>query len=189
MTTVPASLTPTAVDVPLRRIYLVRAAVAVVWAVAFASSSSKLDGATMALLIVYPGIDVAASLADARTHQKLGISRLQIANAALSTAAIAAIAITSTNDKSSVLRAFGAWALISGLMQLAVAISRHRRTGWQWAMLVSGVGSSGAGLTFEMTAGRSHPSLSNVAGFVGFGAFLFIVSAFLLGRSARNISA
>jgi uncharacterized membrane protein HdeD (DUF308 family) len=188
MTTMARFSSTSDVDVPLRRIYLVRAALALVWAVIFASSSSRLTGLTMTLLIVYPLIDVAASVADARTHPEAGSSRLQVVNAALSIVAVIAIAITSTHDTSAVLRAFGAWALVSGLIQLAVALGRRSRVGWQWAILVSGAGSTLVGAMLELMAGNHDPSLHNLSRFAGFGAFLFIVSAVLLGRSARAAS-
>jgi uncharacterized membrane protein HdeD (DUF308 family) len=107
-------------------------------------------------------------------------------NASLSVAAVVAIAITSTNDISAVLKAFGGWALISGLIQLAVAVSRASRVGWQWAMLLSAALSTGAGLSFIGMAGKVNPTLHNVPGYAGLGAILFLVSAFLLVRAAPS---
>jgi uncharacterized membrane protein HdeD (DUF308 family) len=143
---------------------------------------------TMTLLIICPVINVAASVPDPRTHPEAADSRLQVVNDALSIVAVVATAVTSTNDTSAVLRAFGGWALVSGLTQLAVAVGRHSRVGWQWAILVSGAGSTIVGVMFEAMAGHHDPSLHNLSRFAGFGAFLFIVSVVLLGRSARTAS-
>jgi hypothetical protein len=131
---------------------------------------------TMTLLIICPVINVAASVPDPRTHPEAADSRLQVVNDALSIVAVVATAVTS------------GWALVSGLTQLAVAVGRHSRVGWQWAILVSGAGSTIVGVMFEAMAGHHDPSLHNLSRFAGFGAFLFIVSVVLLGRSARTAS-
>ncbi|WP_436394589.1 DUF308 domain-containing protein [Amycolatopsis sp. MEPSY49] len=53
---------------------------------------------------------------------------------------------------------WGSWAIVSGLAQLAVGISR-RRLGGQWPMILSGALSAIAGTSFIVQAGRDGSSL------------------------------
>ncbi len=50
----------------LRRLYVIRAGLALIWAIVFSTVSSSLTAVSIGLLIIYPGIDIAASLYDAR---------------------------------------------------------------------------------------------------------------------------
>lgn len=49
-------------------------------------------------------------------------------------------------------RAYGAWAVFSGLLQLAYAVRRGRRSGTQWGMLSSGARSALAGVLVSSDA-------------------------------------
>ena len=71
MTTAPAP-SLTAHTRSLIRLYVVRAGLAVVWAIVFAATSSSLGVAATVLLIAYPAIDVLASVYDARTNPEAG---------------------------------------------------------------------------------------------------------------------
>jgi uncharacterized membrane protein HdeD (DUF308 family) len=77
-----------------------------------------------------------------------------------------------------VLGVFGAWAILSGLLQLGTAIRRWKSFGAQWAMVLSGGQSALAGgfFIFQATTPMS-PSIANVAGYAGVGAIYFFVSA------------
>jgi uncharacterized membrane protein HdeD (DUF308 family) len=169
--------------VSLRRLYLARGAVALVWAITFAVVRSGLDAGTVTLLLIYPAIDVAASLYDASTSS--GEPRtIQRVNAGISAAALVAVALASRDSTSTVLHVFGVWATVSGLVQLVVAVRRRATVGWQWAMLVSGGLSTIAGLTFNVQAAGSSPKLSVLSGYAGLGAVLFLVSALLIRTAA-----
>jgi uncharacterized membrane protein HdeD (DUF308 family) len=83
---------------------------------------------------------------------------------------------------------FGIWALLSGAIQLVVAIRRRSTIGAQWPMIISGGLSVLAGATFAATSGSAASKLSTLAGYSAFGAFWFLVSAIALtvrGRSGR----
>lgn len=143
-----------------RRIALARALLALVWAAALVavagndstSTSSALQTAAAALLASYPAIDVLASLLGARGTDASG--RALRINAALSTLAVAAIAITAFGfDAGAALAAFGAWAAVSGAIQLALAIRRHRVQGRQLSLIVSGGLSTIAGISFIARSG------------------------------------
>ncbi|MGO7428206.1 DUF308 domain-containing protein, partial [Rhizobium ruizarguesonis] len=77
-----------------------------------------------------------------------------------------------------VLGVFGLWAIFSGLLQLGTAVRRWRTNGGQWAMILSGGQSAVAGAFFIAQAQMPEaPSIANIAGYAGLGAFYFLVSA------------
>jgi len=88
------------------QLYVIRGLVAIVWAAVFAAVSDSLTtGVTVAagtLLVLYPLIDVAASLIDARS-QRGSARRLLLAGAAVSAATAAALAIAATASVADVL--------------------------------------------------------------------------------------
>jgi len=192
------STTSTAASRATGRLYLVRAVIAVIWAGLFAAAlsstgtltaNSELPGFAGALLILYPVIDIVASLLDARTQQAAGnpsAARAQLVNAAISTVAAVSLAVAAADGPASVLRVFGAWALLSGLIQLALAITRLRRsTAGQWPMILSGSLSAVIGLSFVLTATKTEIHLGNLNGYPVGGAIFYLFSAFRLYRTAR----
>ena len=165
-------------------IMLVRALLALVWAAALVavvggdvtSTSSDVPTGAAALLASYPVIDVLASIVGARGTGSSG--RALRINAALSSSAIVAIVVTaSASDVGAVLVAFGAWAAVSGAIQLALAIRRHRAQGRQLPLIVSGGLSTIAGIAFIAGSGMDHAHLAMVAGYMALGALLFLLSA------------
>ncbi|KAJ2969574.1 hypothetical protein NUW58_g9955 [Xylaria curta] len=81
-----------------------------------------------------------------------------------------------------VLGVYGAWAILSGLMQLGAAVRRWRTAGAQWAQILSGAQSSLAGGFFIFQATQpEEPSIKNIAGYAAFGAFYFLLVVALIG--------
>jgi hypothetical protein len=170
-----------------RRIARLRAGVALLWAVvlAIAARDADLELSTgLALLVTaYPVIDVAASLAEASEGgEPAGRLRINAAVSGLAVVGLAGAAFGS--DISAVLAVFGAWAVVSGLIQLGNAIERRRAGGREIPMLVSGGLSALAGLSFIASSGSDDPSLGVLAGYAAFGAVLFLVWA----RGGRTTS-
>jgi uncharacterized membrane protein HdeD (DUF308 family) len=169
------------------RIAAVRAIVALVWAaaVAIAAGDADTDLSTgLALLVsAYPVIDVVASLAEAaRGNEAAG--RLRI-NAAVSSLAVAGLAIAAFgSDIGSVLAVFGAWAVVSGLIQLANAVRRRRRGSREVPMLISGGLSAIAGASIVASSGAQDPSIGALAGYATLGAVLFLIWAYRGRNSA-----
>jgi hypothetical protein len=182
---------PSAINSPSRAqralwpLYFVRGAFALVWAAAFTASGDQLTAATVTLLIVYPAIDVISSAYDASTHRTTGPATMQWVNAAISTVALIGLAVASTQNTAWVLHVFGAWATVSGLMQLIVALRRRRQLGTQWASLISGGLSTVVGITFNVMAGSHHAQLSMLSGYAFLGGLFFLVDGFLLRRRHR----
>lgn len=180
-----ASLAASPLDVPPwpgspRRIAQLRAVVALLWAGAIAivagDAGSDLPAGVAALVTVYPLIDVVASLREAT----LGGDRvrpLQV-NAAIGLLATASLAVVAFgSDTGAVLAVFGAWASVSGAMQLANAIHRRRRGTRELPMLVSGTISTLAGISFIASSGMDDPTVTNLAGYAAFGALLYLLWA------------
>jgi uncharacterized membrane protein HdeD (DUF308 family) len=80
-----------------------------------------------------------------------------------------------------VLGVFGAWAVVSGLLQLVTGMRRWKIYGAQWIMMLSGVQSALAGAFFikQANAAGMH-GIAEIAPYVAFGAFYFLVSALWL---------
>lgn len=183
----------TTVDLPaaggfapaLRRLYFVRFAFAIVWAaLLFTTTKSGLPPVGVALVILYPLFDVGSAIVDARSSRAAGPARGLYVNMAISLLATVGIAIGSASGIPAVLRVWGAWAIVAGLIQLVVAITR-RRMGGQWPMILSGGISVLAGANFVLSAGAANPSLSTVAGYAVLGGIFFLVSAIRLGRTPK----
>jgi uncharacterized membrane protein HdeD (DUF308 family) len=165
----------------LRRLYLVRFGFAIVWAVLLVVSGPGLGPARITLLVLYPLFDVAAAVVDARSSRSTAPARGLYLNMAVSVLAGVGLAFAATSDIAAVLRVWGAWAIVSGLIQLFVAFHR-RALGGQWPMMLSGGISTVAGTSFILQAGLPNASLVNVAGYATLGALFFLVSALRLGR-------
>jgi uncharacterized membrane protein HdeD (DUF308 family) len=168
----------------LRRIANIRAVLALAWAAALIiavgsdvpTTASDLAAGVAALLASYPLIDVVASIAGAR-HDRASRNVLRV-NAAISTAAVVAIALTGFgSDAGATLASFGAWAAISGAIQLGVAIHRRRSRGGQLPMIVSGGLSIIAGLGFIAQSAGNDAHLTYIAGYMALGALLYLLSA------------
>lgn len=169
----------------LRRLYLVRSGFAIVWAVLLVLTGPALGPVTAVLVVLYPVVDAVAAAADARADRGVTSPRGPYLTIATSSLAAIGLAIALTSGVPAVLRVWGAWAVVAGLVQLAVAVTR-RAMGGQWPMVLSGVLSVLAGASFAFMAGRPGPSLVGFAGYAALGGLFFLVSALRLGRAART---
>jgi uncharacterized membrane protein HdeD (DUF308 family) len=171
------------------QLFLIRGLVAIAWAAVFVAVSDSLTtDVTVAagiLVVIYPLIDVAASLIDARS-QRGSARRLLLAGAAVSAVAATALAIAATGSVADVLAVFGVWALLSGVAQVVVALRRRAQLGNQWPMLLAGVGSVGFGTAFVIASTGTDPKLNMLAIYAAGGGIDFIVQAWLLSRRRRR---
>jgi uncharacterized membrane protein HdeD (DUF308 family) len=174
------------------QLFLIRGLVAIAWAAVFvAVSDSDTTGVPVAagiLVVIYPLIDVAASLIDAQS-QRGSARRLLLAGAAVSAIAATALAIAATGSVADVFAVFGVWAILSGAAQLVVALRRRAQLGNQWPMLLAGVGSVGFGIAFVIASTRTDPELSMLAIYAAGGGIDFLVQAWLLARRRRHLAA
>ncbi|MET8227647.1 hypothetical protein [Streptomyces sp. NPDC005301] len=169
----------------LSRLYLIRFVFAAAWAALLLLLGSDLSTGAKLLLFLYPAFDVVAAVVDRRSAHAAGPVKALYANMAVSAIAAVGIAIATTSDIADVLRVWGAWAIVSGLVQLLVGVAR-RSMGGQWPMILSGGISVLAGASFFRSATQEDPSLTALAGYAVLGGIFFLVSAIRLFRSTSE---
>ncbi|OXM63304.1 hypothetical protein [Amycolatopsis vastitatis] len=171
----------------LRRLYFVRFAFALVWAGLLFTTASSLGPVSIALLVLYPLFDVVAAVIDARSSKAAQSVLALYVNVAISLLAGAGLAVVASSGIPGVLRVWGSWAIVAGVVQLVVGVAR-RRLGGQWPMILSGAISVAAGTSFILQATMDGASLKALAGYATLGGVFFLVSAVRLGRASRNAS-
>lgn len=170
----------------LKRYYFARAVFSASWVVAVLTVAQHSLAASAVLLVAYPAWDALANLVDARRNGGLATNRTQLLNVVASLLVALALAVA-LPDMHRVLAVFGAWAILSGLLQLGTGLRRWKSYGAQWAMILSGAQSALAGAVFIGQARMpAEPTVATVAGYAGFGAFYFLVSALLLQLRPRR---
>lgn len=175
-TIAPATVAPT-----LRRLYLVRFGFALIWAVVVFLTASSIGPVSVTLLVIYPLFDAGAAVVDAHSSRASRLALGLYVNIAISVIAAGGLVFAVTSGIPAVLRVWGVWAVVAGLVQFVVAL-RRRDLGGQWAMIASGALSTLAGISFFVQAAAPHASLRNLAGYALLGGIFFLVSALRLGR-------
>jgi uncharacterized membrane protein HdeD (DUF308 family) len=171
----------------LKCYYLIRAVFSGIWvATAFVAAPHSPTLATF-LLVVYPAWDALANFIDGARSGGLGRNRTQALNVAVSVLTTLAIIVALQKSMNAVLAVFGAWAILSGLLQLGTAIRRWKTSGAQWLMVLSGAQSALAGAFFIFQARMPEPpTVATVAGYAAVGAVYFLVSAVWLSVSGMR---
>ncbi|KAI1330654.1 hypothetical protein F5Y16DRAFT_339806 [Xylariaceae sp. FL0255] len=166
----------------LKMYYFARVGFSVVWVAAAFTIGKAYPVVADVLLVIYPLWDALANIVDAQRSGGLAVNGTQAVNVLVSTATTVLVIVALVLfDMHWVLGVYGAWAILSGLMQLATGLRRWKTTGAQWAMILSGAQSSLAGSLFIFRATREKvPSVVDIAGYAAFGAFYFLVSALWL---------
>ncbi|WP_199256009.1 DUF308 domain-containing protein [Mycolicibacterium mengxianglii] len=168
----------------LQSYYLMRAAVSGIWVAAAFIVGTNVSAVAGALLLLYPAWDAAANLLDAQYHGGAKRNRTQALNAVVSGVTTVAVAIALMIGMNAVLGAFGVWATLSGLLQLATAVRRWKTSGAQWPMILSGAQSAlVGGLMLKQAGGPAVPSIADIAPYAAFGAVYFLISAAWLAVS------
>ncbi|WP_250007598.1 hypothetical protein [Actinoplanes sp. M2I2] len=185
MTTVAVSPGISQTASALRRLYFVRAAFAIVWALVTIATAKEIGPLTVVLFVLYPLFDVGAAIYDLRSSRSAGSPTLLYVNIAVSLLAAIGLGAAAASGIPAMLRVWGAWAIVAGLVQLIVGVTR-RTMGGQWPMIISGGISVLAGGSFIAAAGADNPALTNAAGYAIPGAIFFLIAAFRLGRSAKG---
>ena len=178
----------------LQTYYFLRAAVSIGWIVLAVGIGRSVPVIGAALLLAYPAWDAFANLLDARKSGGLRLNPTQMLNLIVSILTTAAVAIALGISMQAVIVVFGAWAILSGLLQLATAVRRWKSAGAQWVMVLSGGQSALAGLFFfKMAVDAAHLDVTAVAPYAALGAFYFLVSAIWLtvknGRQSSMVAA
>ncbi|AYN96845.1 DUF308 domain-containing protein [Pseudomonas sp. LTJR-52] len=174
----------------LQTYYLLRFAVSVVWIILAVVLGRHNPAIGATLLVAYPLWDALANYLDARKSGGLGSNPPQLLNVIVSVFVGIAIGWSLTFGMAAAIKVFGTWAIVAGLLQLAVAVRRWKTAGGQWAMFLSGAQSAAAGAFFFKQAGSGIPlDVTTVAPYAGFGAVYFAIAAiWLTVRNARQRS-
>ncbi|WP_328360533.1 DUF308 domain-containing protein [Streptomyces sp. NBC_00457] len=194
-TTVTSSTTTTTTTTTpsgLRSLYLIRAAFSLIWVALVGTTSASLvstdrpTAIAAVLLVIYPLWDAIATLLGRRKAGTGSTDRVDTTNMALGLATAAGMIIAVFSTIGTALLVFGIWALLSGAIQLVVAIRRRRTVGAQWPMVISGGLSVLAGASFAAMSASATSSLSTLAGYSAFGAFWYLVSVIALSIRIRR---
>jgi uncharacterized membrane protein HdeD (DUF308 family) len=174
----------------LKTYYFIRGAFSILWigfAIAIARNAPLLASV---LLVAYPAWDAIANYIDAKKNGGLKANLSQTLNLAVSALTTVSVVIALGISMNAVLAVFGVWAILSGLFQLVTAVRRWKSFGAQWVMILSGAQSALAGAHFlQKAAGSAIPGITDIAPYVAFGAFYFLVSAiWLTVKDARRSS-
>ncbi|WP_062205733.1 hypothetical protein [Streptomyces sp. NBRC 109706] len=175
------TVSPSTFGRALRRLYLVRFAFALVWAMLLFSTSDTTGALLTVLLIVYPLFDAAAVLWQLRARgdaRKPQVS--EWVNVAVSVAVAIALGVASTVSISAALGVWGAWAIGSGIPQLVTALG-NRRSGGQVPQILSGGISVLAGSAFLAQGIEGTDDIAGVGGYAILGGVFFLASAVHLG--------
>jgi uncharacterized membrane protein HdeD (DUF308 family) len=168
----------------LRSYYFTRAAFSLGWLAAAFTVAQGMPGLAAVMLVLYPAWDAAANFVDARRNGGLRSNPTQSLKVLVSLATTVAVVIALSISMNAMLAVFGVWATLSGGLQLGTGFRRWKRHGAQWAMILSGAQSMLAGVFF---IGRSQSEVdaqfTDIAPYVAFGAFYFLVSAVWLTAS------
>lgn len=174
----------------IRNIFLTRGVIAIVWAAVFVAAAddvtTDVSVGAGALLVIYPLIDMVASLVDARRQHGSARQPLLI-NAAVSALAAVALGVAATGTVTDVFAVFGLWAGITGAAQLVVVLRRRAQLGNQWPLLLANGVSVIGGVAFVLAAVvADDPQLSMLAIYAATGGTEFVIQAWLLARRRRH---
>ncbi|MGV2129545.1 DUF308 domain-containing protein [Agrobacterium vitis] len=183
--------TASADEIWLKRYYFMRAIFSIIWVALALTVGRQSFGVAALLLVIYPAWDAFANFVDAGRNGGLASNRSQAFNFGVSSLMTVIVIVALTMSMNWVLAVFGLWAIFAGLLQLSAAVRRWKTSGGQWAMVLSGGQSAVAGIFFVLQARMpDEPSIANVAGYAGLGAFYFLLSAVWLSvRDMRRAKA
>jgi uncharacterized membrane protein HdeD (DUF308 family) len=169
----------------LRNLYFIRTVVQLMWAGIVLVTAANHPALAAILLILYPLWDVACTLSELKSASNSS-GATQYLNAALGTITAIGAGITAFSHPTYAVAIFGAWALAAGLLQLQVGVSRRRRFGGQWAMILSGAQSAAAGVAFVLGGLSGKVHIKDLGGYAVFGGIYFLIGGILLSRRVSS---
>jgi uncharacterized membrane protein HdeD (DUF308 family) len=171
----------------LRKLYFIRAAFSVCWVILVTLfSKTSMDVASF-LLIIYPAWDVIGTFMDIKANKDNPSNTTQYINAAISTITTVAVALALQKGVPEALIVFGAWAILTGLIQLVMGLRRRRWLGGQWPMIISGGQSMIGGTSFIILAHAPTMGIASLAGYAAFGAFYYLLAGFRLNKTIKQL--
>lgn len=173
----------------LRKLYFTRVAFSVLWIALVVTLAKTNNTLGTILFIIYPAWDVVATFFDISANPPTANKTPQYVNAGISILTTIAVIIALQSGIPGALLVFGAWATLTGLIQLILGLRRRKHFEGQWPMIISGAQSMLAGGFIIATAHTPNQGVVSLAGYSAFGAFYFALAAFRLGKTIRNADA
>ncbi|RVU01388.1 hypothetical protein EOD41_05335 [Mucilaginibacter limnophilus] len=184
---VTASATAVTTAKSLRRLYFIRTTFSIIWVIlvsVFAKSNTTIANI---LFVIYPAWDVFATFLDIKANPQQVSKTPQYVNIVFGILTTIGVVLALQKGVSQALIVFGVWAFVSGLVQLILGISRRKKLGGQWPLIISGGQSMLAGISFIAMANSPTMGVSSLAGYSAFGAFYFLLSAIRLSKTIKNL--
>lgn len=170
----------------LRRLYFTRTAFSVIWVILVSIFVKTNHGIAEILFIIYPAWDVFATYLDIKANPPQVSKTPQYVNAVIGGLATIGVALALQKGVSVALIVFGAWAIVTGLVQLILGLRRRKEFGGQWPMIISGGQSMLAGSVFIAMANSPTMGINSLAGYSAFGAFYFLLAAIRLSKTIKE---
>lgn len=172
----------------LRTLYFTRAGFSVIWVISLIVSLKSNPALANVLFIIYPLWDAVATWFDIKANPPEANKTPQFVNLAISILTTIAIAVALQSGVPAAMMVVGAWATITGIIQLTLGLKRRKIFGGQWPMMLSGGQSILAGGVFIAMAHDPAHGISSLAGYSLFGAFYFLLAAIRLSKNAKGIA-
>lgn len=171
----------------LRNLYLIRAGFSIIWVILVLLFAKKSLEFAHIILIIYPAWDVIGTLLDIRANRHNHTSKApQYVNIGISSIATIGIILALQNGIPMTLIVFGAWAILTGLIQLILGLRRKKYMGGQWPMIISGAQSMIGGTTNIILAHNTARGIPSLATYVAFGAFYYLLATYNLSKTVKN---
>jgi len=170
----------------LRRLYFTRTAFSVIWVILISVFVKTNSSIAEILFIIYPAWDVFATYLDIKANPPQVSKNPQYANAVIGILTTIGVALALQKGVPAALIVFGAWAIVTGLVQLLLGLRRRKELGGQWPMIISGGQSMLAGSVFIAMANSPTMGISSLAGYSAFGAFYFLLAAIRLSKTIKE---
>ena len=172
----------------LRNLYFSRTAFSLIWVLFVLTFAKGNPAVATVLFLIYPAWDVLATFFDIRANPAAANKTPQYVNVVIGVVTTIGVALALQKGISQALLVFGAWAILTGLIQLILGLRRRKALGGQWPMIISGGQSMLAGVSFIAMANEPNQGITTLAGYAAFGAFYFLLSAFRLSKTIKSAS-
>jgi uncharacterized membrane protein HdeD (DUF308 family) len=175
-----------ATAISLRKLYFTRAGFSILWVILVSVLAKTNTSIAMVLFIIYPAWDIIATYFDIQANPANSNKIPQYVNIGISTLTTIAVVFALQQGIPQALIVFGAWAILTGLIQLILGLKRRKELGGQWPMIISGAQSMLAGGAFIAMAHKPNQGITTLAGYAAFGAFYFLLAAFRLSKTVKS---
>lgn len=173
----------------LRKLYFTRVIFSLLWIILVVTLGKTNSALAMFLFVLYPAWDAVATYIDFKANPPAANKTPQYVNIVISILTAIAVFIALQSGIPQTLMVFGAWASLTGLIQLILGLRRRKQFEGQWPMMLSGGQSMLAGGFIIATAQAPNQGIASLAGYSAFGAFYFALAAIRLGKTIKSAAA